>query len=292
MDVTGGNESVGYDAVFAVDSAVIQVKEALGLSVSYHVATVGIRRTALRFFCRRLGAFRFQSLLAVLFPVFRNVFVQFFQVIPDRLEHYHFIVLAPVGAGFQVGGIRIQNFAVHHFALHSLEHDFVKNFLVNATLVKTAPAVLAECTKMWNFVRQCQAEKPAICHIYFYFPNQLPFAANAEQVADEQHFEEQFRINSWTAIVGAIQSLHLLVDEAETDRPVYFSQKVLAWHEFFNAHQFNLCLLLGFAFDHEDRKTKSRLNCQDFVISLGGGVASPSYLATVQYMHELRAGRV
>ena len=57
--------------------------------------------------------------------------------------------------------------------------------------------------------------------------------------------ESPFHVRSILPLMWAIQILHSLVD---------FSQKVLAWYEFFDTRQFYRNLLPGCAFDHEDQE--------------------------------------
>jgi hypothetical protein len=106
-------------------------------------------------------------------------------------------------------------------------------------------------------VHQRQAKKPTICSVYLNFPKQLTLTAYPKKIPDEQHFEEQHRINGWTPIARTMQTNHFVVDKIEIDCLVDMLQERFARNKCFNVEQRNFYLLLYFCVYPEKYKSKA-----------------------------------
>ncbi len=149
-----------------------------------------------------------------------------------------------VGARLQMGRVRIKNAAVNPFLTHRLQHNLVKNLLVNRALGKATTTVLAERRCVGNLIRQAIADKPAIGHIDLDLPNQLPLGANSKQVTKKKHLEQHHRIHCRTTVVGAIEIFDFLTDKIKVDDPVDFAQQVIFGNQFFDADEFQTGLFV------------------------------------------------
>ena len=83
--------------------------------------------------------------------------------------------------------------------------DAIKDDLFDLGLVKTASTVLRESRRIGDFISQTQTKKPAISDINLNLPHDLALGANAKQIADKQHFEEQNGIEGRTTIIRGVE---------------------------------------------------------------------------------------
>jgi len=55
----------------------------------------------------------------------------------------------------------------------------------------------------------------------------LPFTADAKQIADDQHLEEDHRINRRPPVVRAVEAGHPFADERKVHRPLHLPQQMI-----------------------------------------------------------------
>ncbi len=76
---------------------------------------------------------------------------------------------------------------------------------------KAPMPVLGECRMVRHWVRQIEAAEPTVREVQMDFFAQPTLGSNAKAIADQQHADQQLRINRWTACV-AIKSGQILAD--------------------------------------------------------------------------------
>ena len=79
------------------------------------------------------------------------------------------------------------------------------------------------------------------------FLNQAALAANAKEIADEEHLEEKHRVDGGAAIALAIAVANLVANEFKGDELVDFAQEVVLGYEFLEGDHLEL-KLLGYGF--------------------------------------------
>lgn len=95
-----------------------------------------------------------------------------------------------------------------------LFHNAVEDRLFDpGTGISPAP-VLRKGGSIQRTIGQAQVEKPAIGYVELDLLDQ-PARSDAEQVANEEHFEQHDRIERRAAVVAAIQMGGFLADEGE-----------------------------------------------------------------------------
>lgn len=72
---------------------------------------------------------------------------------------------------------------------------------------------------------------------------QLTLGAYAVEVADEDHFEENYGIDGRTTIVFTVVWTNFFVDEGEVDVAVDFTQQVILRDKFFDGHELEFRLM-------------------------------------------------
>lgn len=75
------------------------------------------------------------------------------------------------------------------------------------------------------------------------FLNQTALAANAKEIADEEHLEEEDRIDGGTTIALAIAVANLVANEVKGDELVDFAQEVVLGDELLKGNHLDLKLL-------------------------------------------------
>ncbi len=92
-----------------------------------------------------------------------------------------------------MGRVGVENLARDQpFAAGQFD-DLVKDLLIDVAIQKAPPTRLAQRRGIRNFVLQAQMQEPAIGGVDLYLAHQLAFAANTEQVSDEQKLEQHHR---------------------------------------------------------------------------------------------------
>ncbi len=210
VDVGGRGVGVGDDGVAPVHRAMVEVEEALGLALADHVAGLRIGPADLDLLLRRslVGERGARRPLAVRRPVGRNVLVEGGEVVRPRALHQGDVRFVLVGVGLQVRGIGVEHRPVHQPVAHRLKDDLVEDLLEHRRLVESPPPVLADRGGVRHLVRQPKTEEPAIGHVHLDLAHQLPLRAHPEQVADQQHLEEQHRIQRRPPVVRAVEVSH------------------------------------------------------------------------------------
>ena len=204
---------IGDDRMAAVDSAVIEIEEALGLAVAHHITAIGIGTADLRFLHLRLALFLPQRLLPMGYALRLDRSIQIGPIIGPRLLEHGQIVFALVGIGLQMGRIRIEHGPIHQTMPDRLLHDGIEYILGNLRPVEATAAVLRQRRGIEDRIGQLQAQKPAIGDVHLDLAHQLPLRANTEQVADEQRLEHACGIERRTAVVGTVKTGNTIMDK-------------------------------------------------------------------------------
>ena len=152
------------------------------------------------------------------------------------------MVLVLVGVSLQVGAVGIehptadQSMFVALFV--ALFDDAVEDGLLDVGAGIAPAAVLGEGGGIDHLVGEAHPEKPAVGDVDLDFPHQLPFGADAEQVANEQHLEQAHWVQRRAAVVRAVEGRGLVQDEVKPDVPVDQTQEVILRDQFFQPSPF------------------------------------------------------
>jgi hypothetical protein len=91
---------------------------------------------------------------------------------------------------------------------------------------------------MRSFFLQAVAQEPAVCHIQRNFFRSAAQRSQSIQMLNENHFEQHNRIYARATIISTVQRLYHIVDLAEIDSSIYFSQQMICRHQTFGVHNF------------------------------------------------------
>ena len=109
MDIGRCGMGVGNDGQIAVDRAMIEIEEALGLAVAHHVAGLGVGARNLGFLLDRLAILLLQRLLAVSNSIRIDGRIQIVPIVGSRLGNDLLVIAVLVGIGLQVGRVGVEN---------------------------------------------------------------------------------------------------------------------------------------------------------------------------------------
>lgn len=168
-----------------------EVVEAQRLSPALHKTGVGVSRTL-------------NELLVPLFLLFAvlgvNTVLHRLLIKPLKIcgwLRFHGNALQNVVAGIRphMGGIREQQFAVNETVLNALPNHFVEQFLEQRSAIEFAAAQLGEGRVVGYRLVEVDAEKPAVCDVDAHFLLQAPFRVYAVQVTEQQHLDNDHRVD-------------------------------------------------------------------------------------------------
>lgn len=124
--------------------------------------------------------------------------------------------------------------------IRGLRHDLVEDQLRHVRVGEAAPSVLPDHGGIRDAVREPAAQKPPVGDIDGYLLDEPPLTPDPEQVADEQHLEQDLRLDRRAAVVFAAVRAADLVDEGEVDDRIDPSEQVAFGHEFFDCDELGL----------------------------------------------------
>jgi hypothetical protein len=236
MHIAGRDMGVGDYPAPPVHGAVIEIEEPLGLAVPHHVARIRVGAADLRLlYLGRPGPLR-QGRLAMRRPVGLHRTVQIVPASGARFRHHLLVIPLFVCRSLKMGAVGVKHLAAHQPGSQRRLHDPVENLLRHLGCVESAAAVLAEGRGVEHPVRQPQPQEPAIRHVDFDLAHQPPLGPDTEQIPDEQRLEENLRRDRRATVVGAIQPLGQIADEAEINRRFNLAQKMIGWHQALERH--------------------------------------------------------
>src|SRR5271169_6564583 len=119
-------------------------------------------------------------------------------------------------------------------ASHTLIDYALEQLLKQIRLLEASVPVLGKRRVMGNLLVEAQAGEPAPSPVHAQLLHQLPLAADAVQVPQQQNPQQHFRINRGSpgVAVGVVQ---LFVDEVETDVTIDEAQQMVFGDLIFNA---------------------------------------------------------
>lgn len=152
--------------------------------------------------------------------------------------------------------------AVEHLARHQAPpagqfHHLIEDLLIHIAVAKTPPPVLAQRRGVRHLVGQLQPQKPPVGRVALHLAHQLPLAADAEQIPDQQQLEQHHRIQCRSPIVLAVQMPHPFANELQIDGPLDPAQQMIARNQRLYRHHLHLLLLYFSFFQHVGIKTQS-----------------------------------
>ena len=248
MHIGGGGVGIGDDPQSAIHRAMIEIEEALGLALAHHIAGILVGPADLGLFHCGLALGRLERLLAMLVPIRIDRPVQIVPIVGPRLGNQLQVVFALVGIGLEMRAVGIEHRPIHQAMADRLLDDGVEYVLGHTRIGEASPPALAQGRGIEHAIGQLQAQEPAIGHVDRDLAHQLPFRANAEQVADEQGLEHQGRIERRTAVVGAVQARNPIMNEREVDHRIDPTQKVIGGYQLFERYHLKSGLFgAGFA---------------------------------------------
>ena len=164
-------------------------------------------------------------------PVLRNIGIKGGKIVRTRLLDHLTIEAVLVGIGFEVRAVAIKHCAIHKARPDTLFDNLVENLLIDVAVIEPSPPVLTDRAGIGYLVGQAKLQKPPIGHIDLDLAHQLPFRANAKQIADKQHLEQQHRIKRRASVVGTIQMRNPVMNETEIDQCVDLAQQMIRRHQ-------------------------------------------------------------
>lgn len=153
------------------------------------------------------------------------------------------------GVGADVSGIRQQQFPGDEAFLHAPTDNLIEDILKQSGAVELPAAELGERGMIRNGIVQFKAEEPAVGDIDADLPFQLPLGADPVQVTDQQHFDDDDRIDGRSA-GGGIEILHQIIDERKIHQPVEIAEEVILRHEIVDGSVIQLHLVAVGACQH------------------------------------------
>ena len=155
-----------------------------------------------------------------------------------------------VGVGLEMGAVGVQYLAADQSLRDGLLDHGLEDLLMYRTVGEPAAPVLTDRRGVGYLVGQSQPQKPAIGDVDLDLAHQLAFAANAEQLADEQRLEQQYRIECGPAVIGAVEMTHPVANEGEVERGIDLAQEVVVGNQLLERDHLEFMLLWGRIFEH------------------------------------------
>ena len=168
-----------------------EVVEPQGLSRTLHETGVGIRWTLHKLLVD----------LFLLFAVFGvntilcRLFIKPLQICGWLRFHYNALHNVVAGIRPNMGGIREQQLTVYETVLNAFPHHFVEQFFKQHSAIEFAATQLRECGVVGHRLVEVNAEKPAVCDVDVHFLLQTPFGVYAVQITEQQHLDNDHRVN-------------------------------------------------------------------------------------------------
>lgn len=245
-----------------VHRAVVEIEEAFRLAFAHHVAGLRTRAAELGLLHRRLPLLWLQRRLAVRGARVVNRGIQRLPIVGARLGRRRQGEAGLVGVGFQMGGTGVEHRAVDQPGSDRLLDDAVEDRLRDSLVPVAAAPVLAQGRGVEHLIRQLQPQEPAIGDVDLDLAHQLPLRAHPEQVADEQRFEHQGRIERWAAVVGAVERRRRIVDEGKVDRTLDLAEQMISRNQLIQRHHLKRGLFRGGSLQHNPVKQKPPANAR------------------------------
>jgi hypothetical protein len=126
-------------------------------------------------------------------------------------------------------GINGKTFPTYQARLDTAPNGHLEHFAQKVALTKTAMSVLRKCGVIRNSPIQTQLAEPPISEVQMYFFAQTPFGTDAHAVANQQHPNEEFRINRGASHC-AVKRAKVFSNSREINQPVNGSKQVIVWY--------------------------------------------------------------
>ena len=124
-----------------------------------------------------------------------------------------------IGVRLDQAGIRRKALAADQPLRDAARHHRFKEMAQQITVAETTVAVFGKGGMIRHAVCQIETAKPSICKIEMHFLAQPALRSDAQTVPNQQHPDQQFRVNRRTARI-AVKWCKVLTDTRQIHKPV------------------------------------------------------------------------
>src|SRR5439155_5921069 len=156
---------------------------------------------------------------------------------------------AVAGIGLDQTGINGEAFTADQALIDAPLQDRREQAPQQIAVAEAAVAVLREGRMIGHFAVETLSTKPAIRQVEVHLLAQSPLRADAKAVADDQHANQQLRVDRWPTHL-AVERRQFLPQRVEFDEAIDRPQKVLLRHMPFERKLVKQSLLLDSPLPH------------------------------------------
>jgi len=121
--------------------------------------------------------------------------------------------------------------------------------------LKPSMPVFGKRRVLRNLLIEAQSGEPPPRQMHAQLFHQLPFARDAIEIADQQHTQQQFRVDGWPSHV-AVRVLQLCSNKVEVDVLINLAQQMIFRNLIFEAEVVKQRLPAGMVSHHEQQTSK------------------------------------
>ena len=191
------------NACVCVRALVVQIMKSFRLARAVHVSS--LRIAGISYFL--YGFFRQYSLI---------------QLVPIRFGaagYFNRNIITGIRVGLDMRGVHHDALPLDQSCLLAPCNDLVKDLPEYLVSFEPTATILRKRGVIWGDIVQVKSQIPTIGDIISHFLCQLAFRINSVQIAKQQHFHKNHRINGWPALC-AVQRRNDVVHKVKTNRCV------------------------------------------------------------------------
>jgi hypothetical protein len=191
--------------------------------------------------------------------------IQHRQILADRATRSNRIqsrsVLHPalaVSIGLDQTGINSEGFTTDQPFGHATANHGLEYVPQHIAVAETAMTIFGERRMVWHVAIKTQPAEPSIREVQVNLLAQPPLGSDTEAIADNQHSDQQFRIDRGTAR-RTIECRQMRPHPIEINEPINRPKHVVGRHVPIQRKLVKKCRLIDLPFAHHE--THSRLRC-------------------------------
>src|SRR6266849_5211180 len=160
-----------------------------------------------------------------------------------------------IGIGLDETAVHRHVLALHQSRLDATGNDLLKQLPKQIRLLEPSMPVLGKRGVMRNLLIEAESGEPTPRQMHAQLFHQLPLAGDAVEIADQQHAQQQFRIDRWPSRV-AVSVLQLGANKLEVDVAIDQAQQVIFRNLIFEPKVIKQRLPAGMVSHHEQQASE------------------------------------
>src|SRR5258708_4225432 len=163
-----------------------------------------------------------------------------------------------IGVGLDKTAVHRHVLAPHQPSLDATGDDLLKELLKQIRFLESSMPVLGKRRMVRNLLIEAESREPSPRQMHAQLFHQFPLARDPVEIADQQHAQQQFRVDGWPSRV-AVRVLQLGSNKVEVDVAINQAQQMIFRNLIFEAEVVKQRLPAGMVSHHEQQTSK----CED-----------------------------